>query len=151
MKSKCCIWVKSKVILRLAPNSLDYQIIALRKASYNESSMYYNDQYKNFPFQQGIDLNISMNNTKRYQILDINSCILLGWTKEFCMINVHIMGNVIVSLLLSKNFIFTYLNHPKPNIYFMLALNFCIMHLFEFYVLIGNMKNDERNKVLVCD
>jgi hypothetical protein len=64
--------------------------------------MYYNDQYKNFPFQQGIDLNISTNNTKRYQILDINSCILLGWTKEFCMINVHIMGNVIVC----RNFYF---------------------------------------------
>jgi hypothetical protein len=33
----------------------------------------------------------------------------------------------------------------------MLALNFGIMHLFEFCVLIENMKNDERNKMMVCD
>ncbi len=72
------MWVKSKVILRLKPNSLDYRIITLCKASDNESSMYYNDQYKFFPFQQCIDLNISMNNTKNYQKLDINSCKLLG-------------------------------------------------------------------------
>jgi hypothetical protein len=30
-------------------------------------------------------------------------------------------------------------------------MNFGIMHLFEFYVLIENMKNDEGNKVMVCD
>ncbi len=45
-------------------------------------------------------------------------------------------------LFLSKFLIFTYLTHRKFTLNLMFALSFGIIYLFEFLVLVQNIKND---------
>ncbi len=53
------------------------------------------------------------------------------------------------TLLLSKILISTYLNQSKLNLNLMFGLNFGIIYLFEFFILVESLKNDERNKMIM--
>ncbi len=54
-------------------------------------------------------------------------------------------------LLLSTFLTIIYINHFKLNLNFMFALNFGIIYLFEFLILVENMKSDEESELNMCD
>lgn len=52
------------------------------------------------------------------------------------------------TLLLLKTVISTYLIHPRLNLASLFSLNFGIIYLFEFFILVEPMKSDEAFTIL---
>jgi len=62
------------------------------------------------------------------------------------------MGYYVRELLFfSQCLIFTYLTHLELSSKCMFALNFDIIYLFEFLILVTIVKGDERKKFITCD
>ncbi len=72
------------------------------------------------------------------------TCVKKGIVEVSCEGSLNFPTLLLYSILIS-----TYLNHLKINLNIIFALNFSIQYLFEFLVLIENMKNDERKKLIV--
>ncbi len=56
-----------------------------------------------------------------------------------------------LAILLFNLLISICLDYPKLNLNFMFALNFNILYLFGFLILVQGVRNDERSKVIKHD